>query len=154
MLSDIGDLAHSGESHVRSPGDDTGGEGCVVRRLSGMAAEDMCEGIGEPALAICETQDSMDVRLRQLVEEGMLRSLSFAGVFQCPACLMAVGFDLEVLVLSCGDTPVDLRDACLKLFFQLRQMLFDRLIQEFGQISIFGDYKCSELSAFPKCFLR
>ena len=72
----------------------------------------------------------MNVRLRKLVEEGVVRGLIFTGVLQCPACLMTVGLDLEVLILSGGDAPVDLREACLKLFFQLRQMLFDRLIQD------------------------
>jgi hypothetical protein len=62
----------------------------------------------------------MNVRLRKLVEEGVVRGLIFTGVLQCPACLMTVGLDLEVLILSGGDVPVDLREACLKLFFRSR----------------------------------
>ena len=84
-----------------------------------MATNDMGKSIGETALSICETQDSMDVRLRKLVEEGMVRGLIFAGVLQCPACLMAIGLDFEVLILSCGDglLTLPLRNVALRELF-------------------------------------
>lgn len=52
----------------------------------------------------------------------MVRCFAVAGILQGPARVTAVRLDLEVLILPRGD-------ARLKLFFQLRQMLLDRLLE-------------------------
>lgn len=42
----------------------------------------------------------------------------------------AICRDLEVLILPCGDAPIDLGNARLKLFFQILQVLLDRLLED------------------------
>jgi hypothetical protein len=66
--------------------------------------------------------------LRQLLEEMVVCRLASTGILQRPTRVTTVRLDLEVLILSCSDTPVNLGDARLKLVFQVRQVLLDRLL--------------------------
>src|ERR1700693_2642277 len=97
--------------------------------MPGKAAKDMGKSVHEPALTVCKVQNAADIRLRQLIKERVVRRFAVAGILQGPARVTAVRLDLEVLILPRGDAPVDLGDARLKLFFQLRQMLLDRLLE-------------------------
>jgi hypothetical protein len=119
VVADIGYLAHSCDAHVSAPGKQAGDEGGHVRGLPGMAAKDVGESVHEPALTLRKMQHIADIRLRKLIEEGVIRRLALSLIFQRPACARYARLNLEVLILSRGDAPVDFRDARFKLFFQL-----------------------------------
>ena len=65
----------------------------------------MRECAHEPVLSVREAQNAVDIGLRQLVEERMVRLFVIARILQRPA---AISLELEVRVRSRGDAPVDL----------------------------------------------
>ena len=45
----------------------------------------MGESVHEPALPVCKVQNAADIRLRQLIEERVVRRFAVAGILQGPA---------------------------------------------------------------------
>ena len=57
----------------------------------------------------------------------MVHRFAIARILERPA---AIWLELEVSVLSRGDAPIDLGEACLKQFLQFRQMRLNRLAED------------------------
>jgi hypothetical protein len=97
VCTDVGDLRHTGNPHVGSPGDNTGNQSGYIGGLTGVTPQNMGEGIHTLALPEGKVQNAVNIRGRQLVKEGMVGGFAVAGVIQCPTRLPFKG---EVLVFS------------------------------------------------------
>ena len=102
----------------------------IIGFLFGVTAEDMLEGIHKPTVPVYEMQDAADLDLLQLVEKRMIQQFTLTGITQRPARVTATSNDRKVPILTSGDSPVNLSDTALKLFFQFREMLPNRLLEQ------------------------
>ena len=107
----------------------------IIGFLFGVASKDMLKGIHKPALPVYEMQDAADLDLLQLVEKRMIQQFTLIGITQRPARVTSISNDRKVPILTSGDSTVDLSDTALKLFFQFREMLPNRLLEKLKPVS-------------------
>jgi hypothetical protein len=99
----------------------------VIGFLFGVAAEDVLKGIHKPALPVYKMHDTADPQLFQPVEKRMIQPFALMGITQRPAHVTSMPYELKVFILTGSDSPVDLSDTALKLFFQFGELLPNRL---------------------------
>ncbi len=87
MITNVGDVSHATESHVRAPGHQAGGNGAIVHGLLGVAPQNMIKCFHEGAVLIDEMQNATDVHLFETVKKRMVDGLTALGILKGPAHL-------------------------------------------------------------------
>src|SRR5712691_3070853 len=126
----IGDVAHPAKPHIRGPGEETRRQGPRICLLFGIASEDVIEGVHEPAVFLNKMYYAADVHLGEDIVQGMVHRLTAAGILEGPTHVLATFFDLNVRILTPGDTLIDVRNALFKPMLKLCEMLPNRLVEE------------------------
>src|SRR5262245_29146580 len=100
LVADIGEVAHLAQPYIRPPGNQTGGDGAVVRRVFDVASPDVVERLHTLGVLVDEMQHAPTVDVPECVAQRMVHGLTALGILEGPVDPRPAAGDLDVWVRS------------------------------------------------------